>query len=214
MAAGRGTRMMPLTDSIPKAMAVYKGDTLISNGIYKLRQNMPNVYITVGYMGSMLASHVIEKNVNAIFNTEGQGNAWWLFNTLMKYIDEPLLVLTCDNITDLNFKKLWDDYAEKGQPPCMVIPVRPVPGLEGDFIFHDNYVVKELSRQKQSDAYCSGIQILNPARINQLMDPCDDFYVVWQNLMAKQNLYCSNVYPDKWFAVDTIEQLERINKTN
>jgi hypothetical protein len=93
----------------------------------------------------------------------------------------------------------------------MVIPVKPIAGLEGDFIFHDNYVVTELNRQKQSDAYCSGIQVLNPAKINQLMEPCDDFYIVWKNLIEKKLLYSSHVYPDKWFAVDTIDQLNVAN---
>jgi NDP-sugar pyrophosphorylase family protein len=31
MAAGRGTRMLPLTSSIPKAMAPLNGTTLIAN---------------------------------------------------------------------------------------------------------------------------------------------------------------------------------------
>ena len=33
MAAGRGMRMRPMTDTIPKAMAPFRGETLIANGI-------------------------------------------------------------------------------------------------------------------------------------------------------------------------------------
>ena len=33
MAAGRGTRMLPLTSEMPKAMAEINGVSLISNGI-------------------------------------------------------------------------------------------------------------------------------------------------------------------------------------
>jgi NDP-sugar pyrophosphorylase family protein len=212
MAAGRGSRMMPLTDHIPKAMAVYKGESLISDGIYKIRKSIPNVYITVGYKGAMLAHHVIEKNANAIFNTEGKGNSWWIFNTLLKNLDEPILVLTCDNITDLNFQRLFDDYSKKGDPACMVVPVTPVPGLEGDFIFHDKGVVRELNRHKPGEAYCSGIQILNPAKINRLIQPADDFYQTWMQLIAHGQLFCSDIYPDKWFTIDTLEQLDHLNK--
>ena len=212
MAAGRGSRMMPLTNHIPKAMAQFRNTTLIANSIEKIKNHSLNIHITVGYKGADLAKHVIEQGVSSILNTEGKGNAWWIFNTLMKLIDEPVLVLTCDNITELNIKQLYTDYSDKGSPACMVIPVKPVAGLEGDYIFHENYVVKELNRHKISEAYCSGIQILNPIKINNLMDPCDDFYTLWRKLIANNDLYCSNIYPEKWFAVDTIDQLMVANK--
>jgi NDP-sugar pyrophosphorylase family protein len=137
MAAGRGMRMMPLTDTIPKAMAPYNGTTLIASGIEKIKRQVPNVYITVGYKGAILAQHVIEHNVSGIFNTEGKDNAWWIFHTLMQYLDEPVYILTCDNVVDLDFALLEKEYFDFGAPPCMVIPVQPIPGLEGDFIFHE-----------------------------------------------------------------------------
>lgn len=211
MAGGRGMRMMPLTDTIPKAMAPFDGTTLIARRIEKIKEVIPNIHITVGYMGAMLAKHVIEHKVNSIFNTEGQDNCWWVFNTLMKNLNEPVFVLTCDNIVELNFAMLEKDYYSLNAPACMVVPVKPIEGLEGDFIFQDNNRVTELTRQRPGEIYCSGIQILNPAKINALMDPCDNFYTLWQNLITKQQLFCSNIYPDKWFAVDTLTQLSMAN---
>ena len=69
MAAGRGTRMLPLTKKIPKAMMTYKNSTLIANGIKYLKKNIDNIHITVGHKGSILAKHVIENNVSTIINT-------------------------------------------------------------------------------------------------------------------------------------------------
>jgi NDP-sugar pyrophosphorylase family protein len=207
LAAGRGMRMMPLTDVIPKPMAPMAGSTLIARGIAHLRLHLDEVHITVGYKGAMLASHVIEHNVSSVINTEGHGNAWWLYNSLLKHCADPLLVLTCDNVVDLDFERLADDYFALGQPTGMVIPVRPVDGLEGDYIFHDEQRVTELTRSKQSDIYCSGMQILHPARINRTTREADDFYGVWSQLMAQGELACSRVYPRSWLAIDTIEQL-------
>ena len=48
MAAGRGSRMMPLTNEIPKAMAQVGETTLIVNGIEKIRKVLDNIHITVG----------------------------------------------------------------------------------------------------------------------------------------------------------------------
>ena len=92
----------------------------------------------------------------------------------------------------------------------MVVSVQPIEGLEGDFIYHENNVIQKLSRTQPTNIYCSGIQILNPYKINQLAKPVDNFYNVWDQLMKINQLYCSNTYPSKWFAVDTVEQLQRL----
>jgi NDP-sugar pyrophosphorylase family protein len=210
MAAGRGSRMMPLTEIVPKAMAPYNGSTLIANGIDKIRMHLPNIYITVGYKKAMLAPHVIEHNVSAIFNTEGHDNAWWIFNTLLQNLDSPIFVLTCDNVTELDFQLLSEEYFAFGAPACMLVPVEPVEGLEGDYIFQEKNVVKKLSRTEPSNIYCSGIQVLNPAKINRLISPADNFYHVWSQLIQINELYSSHTYPSKWYAVDTVDQLQRL----
>lgn len=213
MAAGRGSRMMPLTNDIPKAMARFRNTTLIANSIEKLKKNSQNIHITVGYKGSDLAKHVIEQDVSSIFNTEGKGNAWWIFNTLISNLDEPILVLTCDNVIELDMDRIYKDYISLNSPACLVVPVRPVEGLEGDYIFHEKNRVVELNRHKPSDSYCSGIQLLNPAKINRYCEPAEDFYSVWTQLIRQEQLFCSNVYPNKWFTVDTMAQLEFINNS-
>ena len=212
MAAGRGVRLRPLTNKIPKAMIRFKQSTLISNGINKLKKKFKNIHISVGYKGPILAKHLIENNVSTIFNTEGHGNCWWIFNTIIKNINKPILVLTCDNITNIDFAKIEKDYVKKKSPPCMLIPVHPVPGLEGDYIFHKNNVVQNLSRNKVNNIYCSGIQILNPFIINKIMKPCEDFNLLWKNLMKKKKLLVSDQMPKKWFAVDNIKQLKSLRK--
>ena len=212
MAAGRGLRMMPLTDAMPKPMAPYNGSTLIAHGIARLARNLEHIHITVGYKKAMLAQHVIESGASSVINTEGQSNCWWLYNTLLKHIDEPVYVLTCDNVVDLNFELLESNYRELGEPPCMLVPVRPVAGLDGDFVFHQDHVVTEISREKQTDIYCSGIQVLNPVLINRLTVEGESFYDVWQQLIEQQKLRVSSVYPEKWYAVDTLEQLIALSK--
>lgn len=207
MAAGRGHRMIPFTDDLPKAMAPYEGTTLIARGIDRILRHVPAVHVTVGYRGAMLAEHVIKHGASTVFNTEGHGNCWWLYNTFLGLLDEPVCVLTCDNVVDLDFDRLGHDYADFGEPACMLVPVEPVAGLEGDYIFHEDHVVVRLDRHDPAPTYCSGIQVLNPAAVRRLTSPVEDFGELWSQLIPQRELRSSRVYPERWFSVDTVEQL-------
>jgi NDP-sugar pyrophosphorylase family protein len=210
MAAGRGQRMMPLTQDLPKAMAPYRGTTLIAQGIEQIKKHIDRVHITVGYKGALLAQHVIQQDVASVFNTEGRSNSWWIYNTLLRHLDEPMFVLTCDNVIELDFALLESDYFASGAPAGMLVPVEPVSGLEGDYIFHRDNVVTALDRHRPSELYCSGIQILNPAEINRRTGEGADFYALWNQLIAQQQLIMSRVYPKRWISIDTMDQLSRL----
>ncbi len=214
LAAGRGRRMMPLTESVPKPMALHNGSTLIANQINKLSRFIPNIHVTVGYKGPVLAQHVIASNATSVIHTAGQSNSWWIHNTLLSYVDEPVYVMTCDNITELDFEMLDKDYHHQNAPPCMLIGVKPIAELEGDYIFHDNNKVYKLNRKEQSSLYCSGIQIINPFQVKIRTDNRGDFYNIWGQLMEQKQLFVSTIFPDKWFSVDTIEQLQQANSMN
>lgn len=212
LAAGRGVRLMPLTKKIPKAMVKVKNQTLILRGIKKLHKYIKNIHITVGYKGSLLAKHVIEHKVKSVINTDKKGNAWWIFNFPFNLINEPIIVLTCDNITNLNFDLIKKDYVKKGKPECFLVPVKPVKKLEGDYIHRNNNIVTKLSRKYKSDIYCSGIQIINPYRINKIMKNTYDFNNVWKKLIKKKKLKVSDIIPKKWFTIDNMEQLKIYKK--
>tara|TARA_Y100000591_G_scaffold324324_1_gene343523 strand:- start:266 stop:931 length:666 start_codon:yes stop_codon:yes gene_type:complete len=207
LAAGRGIRMMPRTKKIPKAMVKIKNQTLILRGIKRIQKYIKNIHITVGYKGSMLARHVIENKVNSVINTNKRGNAWWIFNFPFCHINEPVFVLTCDNITNINFKLIEKDYIKKGRPDCFLIPVKPINKLEGDYIHRKNNVVTKLSRKIKSDIYCSGIQVINPYKINKIIKNTQDFNKVWSKLISKKKLIVSDVLPKNWFTIDNLKQL-------
>ncbi len=216
MAAGRGNRMRPLTDLLPKPMLNYKGDTLIGNSLQMLRNNIPHIHVTVGYKKAMLSEYLMTQGgVDSIINTEGHGNAWWIQHTLARFVDEPVLVLTTDNITELDLEFLSSEYARLDHPACMLVPVLPIDGVEGDYVEQENGLVLSLQRTTPMDSYCSGIQVLDPKRVLGFMAAdaeLDSFYEVWSMLIACRELKVSRIYPKTWFSVDTLEQLVKINQ--
>jgi len=211
MAAGRGMRMMPLTQHTSKAMVKMNESPLIAHTIRQLVNVIPNLSITVGYKGSDLAKYLIEEGSSMILNTNGHGNAWWIFNTLFSYINEPVLVLTCDNIVELDLTFIYNNYTTLGNPACMVVPVTPAKDIAGDFIFGKDNIVAQLSRSQVSDIYCSGIQVINPFAINERVKSVEDFNDVWQQLIEQGLLRYSNTYPKEWHTVNTVAQLEALS---
>ncbi len=214
LAAGRGIRLMPKTKKIPKAMVKIKNQTLILKGIKKIQKYIKNIHITVGYKGSLLAKHVIENKVNSVINTDKKDNAWWIFNFPFKHINQPVFVLTCDNITNIDFSLIEKDYIKKGKPECFLVPVKPIKKLEGDFIHRKKNIVTKLSRKIKSDIYCSGIQIVNPYKINKMVKNTTNFNQVWEKLIKKKRLKVSDVLPKNWFTIDNPNQLKTYLRKN
>ena len=212
MAAGRGTRLRPLTKKIPKGLIKFRQTSLIANGIKKLKKYIDFIHISVGYKGPILAKHLIEEKVSSIINTDKKGNSWWIFNSIFKSFDSPLYVLTCDNVTNIDFKKIEKDYYKKGQPICMIIPTKPIKGLAGDYIFRKKNIIQGLSRKVKSDIYCTGIQVLNPKKINDKIKSTDDFNILWKRLIKIKQLYVSDVMPKKWYTVDNVDNYKNLKK--
>ena len=212
MAAGRGTRLRPLTKKIPKGLIKFKQTSLIANGIKKLKKYIDFIHISVGYKGPILAKHLIEEKVSSIINTDKKGNSWWIFNSIFKSFDSPMYVLTCDNVTNIDFKKIEKDYYKKGQPMCMIIPTKPIKGLAGDYIFRKKNIIQGLSRKVKSDIYCTGIQVLNPKKIHDKIKSTDDFNILWKRLIKIKQLYVSDVMPKKWYTVDNVDNYKKLKK--
>jgi len=211
LAAGKGERLLPLTYEIPKAMIKVHNKELIAFSLDQIKKTTLNISATIGENSDLLINYFVKNNVRNIVNTAGHGNSWWIFNSLMRYVDEPILVLPCDIITKINFDWLMDQYKNANCPPCMLVPVVPINGIEGDFIFESLGQVLKLSRTVESPHYCSGIQILNPKKINDLIFEEEDFQKVWLSLIAENKLFCSANYQENWFTINTISQLNHYN---
>ena len=93
-----------------------------------------------------------------------------------------------------------------------MIPVKPIKKLEGDYIHKKKNLVLKLSRKIKSDIYCSGIQVINPYRINKSMKKTEDFNKVWNKLILKKKFIVFFILPSKWFTIDNVEQLSSYKK--
>ena len=75
-------------------------------------------------------------------------------------------------------------------------------------------IVTNLSRKRKSDIYCTGIQVINPYKINQIVKETSTFNQLWKKLIIKKKLKVSDVQPKKWFTIDNSFQLKLYKKKN
>jgi MurNAc alpha-1-phosphate uridylyltransferase len=211
MAAGEGKRLNQLTHEFPKALIDVKGKSLISYSLDQITEIIKEVYITVGYEKEKVTEYLLHKKEYKIIDTTGKGNAWWIFNTIFREIDEPVLVLPCDLITHLDISFIMKNYRKREEPACFLVPVVPVDGIDCDYIYGKEGIVYSLSREKKSALYCSGIQVLNPNKIYRLCKHSDNFTELWSILIENKMLYYSDIYPYYWYSINTELQLMEYN---
>ena len=90
LAAGKGTRLRPLTESTPKPLVLLDGKPLLDHIVAALPSAVEELIIVTGYLGEQIREHCGDeyfgRQVTYIEQTEqkGTGHALWLCKDLVK----------------------------------------------------------------------------------------------------------------------------------
>jgi mannose-1-phosphate guanylyltransferase len=112
LAGGRGKRLRPITDKIPKPLILINNKPLIERTIkYLKKYGVTEIIISSGYKSNLIEKFVKKKKnfgCKIIFSNEkiplGTGGA---IKKALKYIDEEsFLVLNGDIVTNIDLKKI------------------------------------------------------------------------------------------------------------
>lgn len=103
MAAGKGTRLYPLTESIPKCLIQISDKTTILDRQIDilLKNNIDDILVVAGYKFNLIEKHLRVKNVKIVYNDKFE-----IFDTLYsihcakKYIKNDFIVLYGDLVFD------------------------------------------------------------------------------------------------------------------
>ena len=205
LSGGQGTRMLPITEYVPKALVRINSKNLIDNPIDFFKSNdIENIHITYGYKSDILLNYV-HKKIKSLINTINQDNSYFLFNTIIKYINDPVIICPCDIDFDINLNELYKEYIKLKSPAACIIPIENK--LDADNIEHDNFKICKINKNIKTNLSASGIQIINPFTINQLINPCENFYEVWNQLIEKKQLILMETKPTRWKCFDKISDL-------
>ena len=149
LAAGRGERMRPLTDRLPKAMIEAAGRPLIVHLIQRLaRAGFAELVINVSHLGETIERQLGDGaalGVRIAYSREataletGGGIAY----ALPLLGEAPFVVVNCDVYSDFDFARLRaaaDSLSERGGVAHLVLVDNPAHHRGGDFCLHQGRV--------------------------------------------------------------------------
>ena len=166
LAAGRGERMRPLTDTTPKPLLLLNCKYLILLSILKLKQaGVVDLVINVSHLaaqieralgdGEKLGVRITYSREQTALETAG-GIAW----ALPLLDDQPFLVVNSDVYSDYDFAAVTQraQTLTAQQPAYLVLVDNPEHHAQGDFALRDGVVTTEGARLT-----FSGIGAYHPA---------------------------------------------------
>jgi dTDP-glucose pyrophosphorylase len=118
MAGGKGTRLRPLTYSVPKPLLDIGNGTIIDNVLNGLKSSGVNdVIISVNYLGDQIKDHVSdgtshEMNVAYVEETKALGTAGSL-SLLSPRPSRNFIVMNADLLTEMDFRALSRFHKEE-----------------------------------------------------------------------------------------------------
>jgi NDP-sugar pyrophosphorylase family protein len=209
LAAGRGSRMGNLTESVPKPLLPSLDYCLLGNQLDFIRPAVKSLCVTAGYKGDQVASFAIQEGADFVLNTHGKGNASWVKTNLIKNF-ETVLIITCDNIMKMDLGVVEEEIMNCPSQ-SFIVPMSSQEEWEGDRLEVDQLnKVTSIGRGFNSKVMATGLQIL---RLDMLENrDVDDFSQVWSQLIQKGALSVTAIEPTDWFPVDNESQLKQFEK--
>lgn len=209
LAAGRGERMRPLTDTTPKPLLKAGKFSLIEYQLYNLAKiGITEIVINAAYKGEQITATLgsgEKYGVNieySIEKPEALDTGGGIYKALPILGDEPFIVINADVWTDYPYENL---DLEQNKLAHLVFVDNPIYRPNGDYALEQNLVT--FGTPKLTFA---GIGIYSP----KLFANCKSgkFSLVEPLAIAIKNQQVTGEhYHGKWFNIGTPEQLAELN---
>lgn len=145
LAAGRGRRLRPLTDHLPKSLAEVGGRALIDWHLRALaRAGFEAVVINLSWRGQQIRAHVGDGSAFGIevnYSDEGEqalDTGGGIHHALPLLGDAPFAVINADVFTDYPLEQLR--RCQPGAAHLVLVP-NPEHNPDGDFVLSDGQIV-------------------------------------------------------------------------
>lgn len=212
LAAGRGSRLRPLTDACPKPLIKVSGKPLIAYHIENLvRSGVDEIVINVSHLGERIIEYVGsgEKwGVSVQFSREtaplevGGG----IFKALSLLGNKPFIIINGDIWTDFHLDTL---PKEPGGLAHIVLVKNPSHNVQGDFCLKANGMIVEDSLLPKYTY--AGIAVLRPELFAHAKPGVLPLAPLLHDAL-EQHLLLGEYYAGEWSDVGTFERLQMLEK--
>lgn len=118
MAGGRGERLRPLTDTVPKPLLPVGNKPIIEHNIDHLRQyGIRNFYIAIRYLGDMIKNYFGDGQKKEIavqyVREEEPLGTFGALSLISHYQHRHVLVMNSDLFTDLDVENFYQDFVDQ-----------------------------------------------------------------------------------------------------
>lgn len=206
LAAGRGERLRPLTDSVPKPLLPVRGRPLIEHHFAALsRAGITDLVINLGWLGARIRAHVGDGRrfgVNVVYSEEGYPpleTGGGIFHALPLLGAEPFWLVNADVFCEYRFAVQPLD--ENILAHLLLVP-NPAHHPDGDFALVDGFVADAPTGRSTY----SGIAVIHP----QLFAGCRPGRFPLAPLLraaAARGSVTGEVFTGTWNDVGTPERL-------
>ena len=190
-AAGFGTRMKPLTDTLPKPLIPVSGRPLADHALDMARAAEPPVIVAnLHYLPDLLREHLNARGVKTITEApEILDTGGGLRNALPLLGSDPVITLNSDAIWSgpnplKELLQAWDGARMDGLLMCVPRHNALGSGSRGDFVADET---GRLSRGP-GDIY-TGAQIIRTDLLETIPETCFSLNRVWDLMMARKRLF-------------------------
>tara|TARA_B110000459_G_scaffold51651_1_gene57540 strand:- start:654 stop:1694 length:1041 start_codon:yes stop_codon:yes gene_type:complete len=178
MAGGKGERLRPLTDTVPKPLLKVGGKEIISYNFDRLLQfGITNQTVTVNYLGHKIddfcKGYNSEINFNIIKEDKFLGTAGSL-SLIEDFNNDVILLMNSDILTDIDYEDFYKSFI-KNEADILVASV-PYPVSIPYAIFeNEDLKVKSLKEKPEYIYYANaGIYLIKRKALNLI--PKNEFY--------------------------------------
>jgi len=212
LAAGRGKRMMPLTENTPKPLLKVHEKPLIEHTISHLKKaGITDIVINTAYCGEQIQTHLGNGNqfdVSIQYSTETTPleTAGGIIQALPLLGNAPFMVINADVFCNLD---LSQPTLPNNTLAHLVLVDNPEHNIEGDFSLNGNQIIL-----KQAQAYTfSGIGIYHPDFFKAYLNNKQKIPLIslFKEAIINKKLTGKH-YQCDWHDIGTPERLEFINK--
>jgi NDP-sugar pyrophosphorylase family protein len=157
LAGGLATRLLPITETIPKGLVKVAGQPFICRQLSYLRdQEIRHVVICVGYLGDMIRDVVgdgEEYGVKVIYSEDGT-NLLGTGGALLKatpHLGDHFFVLYGDSFLPVDFFTVQEAYAQSQRSALMTVLKNQNQWDKSNVVFSDGQLIEYNKREPRAE---------------------------------------------------------------